>query len=148
MAGIELQPRQVRLMHTAQSVGGGAAAHVLMFGLLQRGRLCIDAETEHMYVFCYFNSFSCFPSLNYYNTAASGQSLIQSPVFSDTQDSGYQRQRRGQGGPRRRWSMSDMTGKRETQTQINTDRFKLLLLLRSQFHVNGSVSTDLILVLL
>ena len=48
VAGIEerreLQSRQVRLMHTAQSVG--ATAEVLMFGLLHRGRPCIDAVTE------------------------------------------------------------------------------------------------------
>ena len=56
VAGIELQPRQVTLTHTAQSVG--AAAHVPMFGLLHKGgRLCIDAVTEHnllraVFLFC------------------------------------------------------------------------------------------------
>ena len=44
VSGIESNPHQVRLTHTAQSGGAAAAAHVLMFGLLQwGGRLCIDA---------------------------------------------------------------------------------------------------------
>ena len=52
-----------------------------MFGLLQwGGRLCIDAVTQHNHVFSYVHSFSEFPPLNNYNTAASGpgQTLIKS----------------------------------------------------------------------
>ena len=81
VSGIESHPHQVRLRHTAQSGGAAAAAHVLMFGLLQwGGRLCIDAVTQHNYVFSYVHSFSEFPPLNNYNTAASGpgQTLIKS----------------------------------------------------------------------
>ena len=75
VAGIELHPHQVRLTHTAQSIGG--AAHVLV--LQGGGRLCIDAVTEHIDVFSYLHYFSGFPPLNNYNTAASGsgQMLIK-----------------------------------------------------------------------
>ena len=81
VSGIESHPHQVRLTPTAQSGGAAAAAHVLMFGLLQwGGRLCIDAVTQHNHVFSYVHSFSEFPPLNNYNTAASGpgQTLIKS----------------------------------------------------------------------
>ena len=81
VSGIESNPHQDRLTPTAQSGGAAAAAHVLMFGLLQwGGRLCIDAVTQHNHVFSYVHSFSEFPPLNNYNTAASGpgQTLIKS----------------------------------------------------------------------
>mgnify|MGYP007124606931 CR=1 FL=1 len=69
-------------MLIAQSVGAAAAAHVLMFGLLQRGgRLCIDTVTEHNHVFCYVHWYSGFRLLNMNNAAALGQTLIKGPVM-------------------------------------------------------------------
>ena len=42
--------------------------------------VCVDAVTQHNHVFSYVHSFSEFPPLNNYNTAASGpgQTLIKS----------------------------------------------------------------------